>query len=32
LRIPQREHEVWRRNYRVERNEAEFHFHALPIR
>ena len=23
LRMPQREHEVWRRNYRVERNEAE---------
>jgi hypothetical protein len=32
LRIPQREHEVWWRHYRTERNEAEFHFHALPIR
>jgi hypothetical protein len=32
LRMPQREHEVWRRNYRAKRNEAEFHFHALPIR
>jgi hypothetical protein len=32
LRIPQREHEVWWRHYRTERNEAEFHFHALPIK
>jgi hypothetical protein len=32
LRMPQREYEVWWRHYRTKRNEAEFHFHALPIR
>ena len=32
LRMPQREHDVWRQNYRAERNEAEFHRHALPMR
>src|SRR5580658_4538280 len=32
LRMPQREHDVWRQNYRVKRNEVKLHRHALPMR
>ena len=32
LRMPRREHDVWRQHYRVERNEVKFHRHALPMR
>src|SRR5512137_90830 len=32
LRMPQSQHDVWRQNYGVERNEVEFHRHALPMR
>ena len=32
LRMPQREHEVWRWRYWAEWNEVEFHHHALPTR
>jgi hypothetical protein len=32
LRMPQRQHYVWRQNYWVERNEVKFHHHAFPMR